>query len=74
MARFAAVGDDHSNNVDAFESGAAEFLEFCSEMDLTQPSSVVVRWGRTGVPAGGSVAHAQGTELTVHLTDAAVVC
>ena len=68
MARIAAVGDDHSQNVDAFESGAAEFLEFCAEMDLTQPS-----WSFGGVEPAGWWIRRAGTELTVHLTDAAGV-
>ena len=68
MARFAAVGDDHSQNVDAFESGAAEFLGYCSEMDLTQPS-----WSFGAVEPAGWWIRRAGTELTVHLTDAAGV-
>ena len=68
MARFAAVSDDHSQNVDAFESGAAEFLGFCSEMDLTQPS-----WSFGGVEPAGWWIRRAGSELTVHLTDAAGV-
>ncbi len=68
MARFAAVGDDHSDNVDAFESGATEFLGFCSEMDLAQPS-----WSFGGVEPAGWWIRRAGTELTVHLTDAAGV-
>jgi hypothetical protein len=68
MARIAAVGDDHLRNVDAFESGAAEFLEFCSEMDLTQPS-----WAFGEVEPAGWWIRRAGTEQTVHLTDAAGV-
>lgn len=68
MARFAAVGDGHSQNVDAFESGAAEFLGYCCEMDLTQPS-----WSFGGVEPAGWWIRRAGTELTVHLTDAAGV-
>lgn len=66
MARIAAVGDDHSKNVDAFESGAAEFLEFCTEMDLMQPS-----WSFGEVERAGWWIRRAGAELTVHLTDAA---
>jgi hypothetical protein len=68
MARFAAVGDDHARNVDAFESGAAEFLGYCSQMDLTQAS-----WSFGGVEPAGWWIRRAGTELTVHLTDAAGV-
>lgn len=69
MGRFAVVGgDDHLRNVDTFEAGAAEFLDYCSQMDLTQPS-----WSFGGIEPAGWWIRRAGTELTVHLTDAAGV-
>lgn len=69
MGRFAVVGgDDHSQNLDTFEAGAAEFLGCCGQVDLTQPS-----WAFGGVEPAGWWIRRAGTELTVHLTDAAGV-
>lgn len=68
MARFASIGEDHLANIEAFETGAEEFLGYCAELDLTQPS-----WSFGGVEPAGWWIRRAGTELTVHLTDAAGV-
>ena len=67
-ARFATLGDDHAATIDSFEAGAAEFLELCATLDLTQPT-----WSFGGVEPAGWWIRRAGTELTVHLTDAAGV-
>ncbi len=66
MARFAQINDDHETNVTLFESGVAEFTTFCIELDLDAPT-----WSFGGVEPAGWWIRRAGTELTVHLTDAA---
>ena len=66
MSRMAALSDDHQSNVAIFESGAAQFVSFCSELDL---DSATWSFGGTA-PARWWIRRA-GAELTVHLTDAA---
>lgn len=68
MARITRVGDDHRGNVDAFESGVAEFLGHCAELDLDAPT-----WSFGGVEPARWWIRRAGVELTVHLTDAAGV-
>jgi len=66
MARFAQVGDEHLSNIDAFEAGVAEFLSYCADGDLARDT-----WAFGGVEPAGWWIRRAGTELTVHLTDAA---
>jgi hypothetical protein len=66
MARIATLSDDHHANVDIFESGAARFVSFCSELDLDSPT-----WSFGGTQPARWWIRRAGTELTVHLTDAA---
>jgi hypothetical protein len=66
MARIGQVGDDHRTNVALFESGVDEFITCCVESDLDVPT-----WAFGGVEPGRWWIRRAGTELTVHLTDAA---
>lgn len=66
LARFAQIDDDHLGNIARFESGAAQFVGFCAELDLDTPT-----WSFGGVAPAGWWIRRSGTELTVHLTDAA---
>jgi hypothetical protein len=66
MSRMAALGDDHQSNVAIFESGVAQFVSFCSELDLDSPT-----WSFGGSEPAGWWIRRAGSELTVHLTDAA---
>ena len=66
MARMAALSDDHQINVAIFESGAAQFVSFCSELDLDSRT-----WSFGGTEPARWWIRRAGTELTVHLTDAA---
>lgn len=68
MARFAAISDDYSTNIDEFESGAADFLSLASAIDLDAPA-----WSFGGTEPAGWWLRRAATELTVHLTDAAGV-
>jgi hypothetical protein len=66
MERMAAVSDDHQTNVALFGSGVAEFGSLCSELDLDAPA-----WSFGGAEPARWWIRRAGTELTVHLSDAA---
>lgn len=66
MERWAALVDDHETNIASFEAGVAQFVSLCSELDLDSPT-----WSFNGVEPAGWWIRRAGTELTVHLTDAA---
>lgn len=65
MARAGQLSNDHLANVSLFESGVAEFVQHCRELDLDAPT-----WAFGGVEPARWWIRRAGTELTVHLTDA----
>jgi uncharacterized protein (TIGR03083 family) len=69
MARIGRVsGDGHDAGVAEFEAGVAEFVELCSGSDLDMAT-----WSFGGVDPARWWVRRAGTELTVHLADAASV-
>jgi hypothetical protein len=67
MARMGRVGGGgHQASIADFEAGVAEFMEHCSGSDLDTPT-----WAFGSVKPARWWIRRAGTELTVHLTDAA---